>query len=91
VAKIGVFRNGKWLLDLNGNGTWEKGVDVKYAFGSPGDRPVVGDWDGSGVTRVGIVSAGVWYLDMNGDGLWEPAVDASLTFGPKGTPVTGAW
>jgi hypothetical protein len=54
-------------------------------------KPVVGDWDGSGITRIGVVSAGTWYLDINGDGVWEQGVDVSFTFGPKGTPVTGSW
>jgi len=52
---------------------------------------VVGDREGSGVTRFGVVSAGVWYLDLDEDGTWDPAVDVSFSFGPTGTPDTGTW
>ncbi len=39
--------NGVWALDYNGNGAWD-GVDIDrvFVFGSPTDRPVVGDWNG---------------------------------------------
>ena len=49
VPKIGVYRNGSWFLDLNGNGIWDgctidKCVD---SFGGlPGDVPVVGTGPG---------------------------------------------
>ncbi len=45
-AKIGVFRNGQWFLDLNGNGAWDGcGTDVCYAsFGMAADKPVIGNW-----------------------------------------------
>ena len=37
---------GEWLLDLNGNATWD-GCDIDAClgpFGEPGDLPVVGKW-----------------------------------------------
>ena len=88
---------------MNGNGAWDTAVDVSFMYknhavpsetdgdGNLYGKPVVGDWDGSGVTRVGVVSDGVWYLDVNGDGVWDPAVDSSFTFGPTGIPVAGTW
>jgi hypothetical protein len=103
LARIGIVRDGAWYLDMNGDGAWNTGTDVSFIYQnlavpveSDGDdamsgKPVVGDWDGSGITRFGVVSAGVWYLDINGDGIWDPAADMSFTFGPRGTPVTGAW
>jgi hypothetical protein len=91
-VRIGVFRNGKWLLDLNGNGIWEPGVDIKYTFGRSGDKPVVGDWDGSGTVRIGVFRNGKWLLDLNGNGIWEPGVDIKYTFGKPGyKPVVGDW
>jgi len=42
VDEIGVFRNGMWYLDLNGNGIWEgPAVDRQYTFGLAGDIPVL--------------------------------------------------
>jgi YVTN family beta-propeller protein len=44
-AKVGVFRQGAWYLDLNGNGTWDGcGPDGCGSFGGAGDRPVRGAW-----------------------------------------------
>ena len=38
-------------------------------FGNATDRPIVGDWDGSGKKRIGIFRNGTWILDINGDGI----------------------
>ena len=45
-AKLGVFRNGTWFLDRNGNGTWDGcGVDgCIFGWGMAGDLPVAGRW-----------------------------------------------
>ena len=46
-AKVGVFRNGTWFLDYNGNGAWDGcAVDRCYvgSFGVKGDLPVAGKW-----------------------------------------------
>ena len=46
-AKVGVFRNGTWYLDYNGNGAWDGcAVDRCYvgSFGVKGDLPVAGQW-----------------------------------------------
>ncbi len=48
-----LFMNGQWFVDLNGNGTWDKG-DLWVQLGTELDRPVVGDWDGDGKDDVGI-------------------------------------
>ena len=31
---IGVYQNGVWYLDWNGNGAWDQGVDKVYSFGA---------------------------------------------------------
>ena len=48
ISKIGIFRPStqEWMLDLNGNGSWD-GCDVDLCisgFGADGDVPVVGRW-----------------------------------------------
>jgi len=50
---IGVFFDGLWFLDLNGNGVWDDG-DLWARLGMEGDQPVTGDWDGDGKTDLGI-------------------------------------
>src|SRR5262249_51635860 len=52
-TKIGVFINGEWYLDLNGDGRWDEG-DLWPKLGSRDDLPVTGDWDGDGKTDIGI-------------------------------------
>src|SRR5262249_27565893 len=43
-TKIGLYINGIWLLDYNGNGVWDgPGIDKLVYFGGPGYTPVVGD------------------------------------------------
>jgi hypothetical protein len=99
-AGIGVFRpnTGEWFLDMNGNGRWDGcSVDKCFGpFGSQGDLPVVGDWNGTGEVRIGIYrpSTGDWLLDINGNGKLDGcAVDACVgPLGqPGGLPVVGQW
>ncbi|MEW4566148.1 SdrD B-like domain-containing protein [Bremerella sp. JC770] len=53
VSELGVFIDGHWFIDLNGNGRWDD--DDMYAkLGHDGDQPVVGDWDGDGKDDIGI-------------------------------------
>ena len=56
VDDIGLFVDGYWMLDLNGNRVWDDG-DLMARLGSEGDLPVVGDWDGDGKDDIGIFGA----------------------------------
>ena len=53
VKTIGVFHDGTWLLDINGDGHFGP-EDVMAHFGRKGDIPVVGDWDNSGRDSIGV-------------------------------------
>ena len=99
-VQIGVFRQrtATWYLDRNGNGKLDDCiVDACPAtFGVAGDRPVIGDWDGSGMDRLGVFSPAtqMWDLDKNGNTIWE-ACDYDLCQGPFGMaadiPLSGRW
>ncbi|MEE4376874.1 MAG: hypothetical protein V2J55_05085 [Candidatus Competibacteraceae bacterium] len=104
--KVGVFRNGTWFLDFNGNGQWDGclqngGQDACLfnSFGAPGDLPAAGDWNGSGTDKVGVFRNGTWFLDFNGNGQWDGCLqnggqDACLfnSFGAPGDlPAAGDW
>ncbi len=52
-SEVGVFKDGRWFIDLNDNGVWDKG-DLWARLGHKGDLPVTGDWDGDGKTDIGI-------------------------------------
>ena len=46
IDKVGAFSAtlGLWVLDMNGNYTWDPPADRVTAFGGPGQTPVVGKW-----------------------------------------------
>ncbi len=91
-SRIGVFRNGTWYVDLNGNNAWNPGIDGVYTFGTAGDMPVVGNWTGVGNIKIGVFRNGTWYLDLNGNNAWDPGIDGVLSFGTAGDlPVVGDW
>ena len=105
-VEIGVFRcpppgRGvcQWYIDLNNNGHWDGlSGDVIWNFGSPGDLPAVGDWNGSGVAKIGVMRcpavAGVctWYLDTGNKHTYDPATAGAYLFGLTGDkPVVGPW
>jgi hypothetical protein len=88
-----------WHLDLNGNEVVDAcNIDSCIAaFGQPGDLPVVGDWNGTGVARVGIFrpSTATWYFDINGNQSLDNCGQGdtcSKNFGQSGDlPVVGDW
>jgi hypothetical protein len=96
-TKIGIYRpsTGEWLLDYNGDGVFNPAQDRTYRLGGEaGDRPLTGDWTGSGTSKIGIVRRDYhWFLDTNGDGKFEGGVDASFFLGGLAgdIPVTGDW
>jgi uncharacterized protein (DUF2141 family) len=94
-TSIGVFRNGAWYLDSNGNGQWDPGVDIAIpagSFGLSNDKPITGDWNGDGITNIGVFRNGAWYLDANGSRTWN-AGDIAIPSGQFGLandiPITG--
>jgi hypothetical protein len=94
-SKIGIVRDGfLWLLDLNGDGTYEPGTDLEYAYGGvPGDIPVVGDWTGTGTSKIGVLRDGyLWILNASGTGSYQAGQDLVFPFGAPGdVPVVGDW
>jgi hypothetical protein len=99
---VGVWRpsDGRFRLDSNGNGRWDDtsgGDTLTGVFGTTGDVPVVGDWNGDGRSEVGYwrPSDRRFRLDADGNDRWdEPAGGDRLTcpFGAAtDLPVTGDW
>jgi hypothetical protein len=89
VTKIGIYRNGKWYIDYNGNGQWDSEdiyIDnADFGIGSTG-IPVVGDFGGDGIDKIGLFVNGVWLLDTTGDFKFDTKVE----FGEAGDyPVVG--
>jgi hypothetical protein len=97
-TKIGVYYEGAWMVDYNGNFVWDgPTVDKLPYFGGPGYTPKVGDWNGSGTTKIAAYIGGAWYIDVNGNYNWDPGAggpndDVLTSFGGQGqTPVVGGW
>ena len=79
---IGVYQNGVWYLDWNGNGAWDQGIDKVYSFGAAGWTSVIGDWNPAVPgTKIGVYQNGIWYLDWNGNGVWDQGIDKVYSFG----------
>ncbi|HEY2881045.1 MAG TPA: SdrD B-like domain-containing protein, partial [Pirellulales bacterium] len=51
--ELGLYYEGQWFIDLNGNGLWDAG-DLWAKLGTRDDKPVVGDWNGDGKDDIGI-------------------------------------
>jgi 5-hydroxyisourate hydrolase-like protein (transthyretin family) len=85
---IGVFRNGKWYLDIDGDGRLTD-KDLECVFGQEGDIPVVGDWTGDGIEKIGVYRNGTFYLDTNNNHKLD-ADDKVIQLGQPGDlPVVG--
>jgi Tol biopolymer transport system component len=66
-------------------------ADYSFVFGNPGDKPVVGDWDGDGIDEVGLhrASTGFFYYR---NALDTGVADAQFYFGdPADRFVAGDW
>jgi len=106
-SKVGFVRAGfLWVTDNNGNGVFDPG-DAVFAFGGlPGscgtttcttDVPVVGDWNGTGVTKVGVYRLGFFWVETANPAVVgntaSPAILQAFPFGGVAgdVPVTGKW
>lgn len=91
--KVGIFRAGQWLLDLNGDGQASGPGESLFFFGPKSGSPIVGDWAGIGKDTIGAVDDGAWYLDLNGDRIHN-GLDPILFWGDEGANrifIPGKW
>jgi serine-aspartate repeat-containing protein C/D/E len=86
VSTLGIFNNGFWRLDVNGDGIFTEEVDSYFEFGKPGDIAVVGDFNGDGLDEVAVVRGGDLIVDSNGNGEWD-ATDSVFKIEGEGTNV----
>ena len=91
IYTIGIFRNGVWFLDMDGDGRWSEG-DLMVEFGQEGDMPVVGDWTGDGISKLGVYRNGTFYLDTNNNHQLD-AADKVIRAGPAPATsrLSGDW
>jgi serine-aspartate repeat-containing protein C/D/E len=91
IHTIGVFRNGLWNLDVDGNGKWDDACDNKVQLGQRGDRPVVGDFNGDGIDELGVYRNGNWFIDTNHNNKFDDQDESMQMGGPGDLPVVGDW
>ncbi len=90
IRTIGIFNDGNWQIDLNGDGRFDY-EDAEFTFGRAGDIPLVGDFDGDGIEEVAIYRDGTWIIDSNGN-QQRDATDQVFELGGRGDlPVVGDW
>jgi serine-aspartate repeat-containing protein C/D/E len=88
IYAVGVFRNGTWFLDIDGDGRWSQSDQV-YEFGQPGDVPIVGDWSGDGVSKLGVYRNGTFMLDTNNNHVLDATDKVFALGGPGDKPFSG--
>jgi protocatechuate 3,4-dioxygenase beta subunit len=86
VSTLGIFNNGFWRLDVNGDGIFTEEVDSYFEFGKPGDIAVVGDFNGDGLDEVAVVRGEEVIVDSNGNGEWD-ATDSVFKIEGEGSNV----
>lgn len=73
---VSIYRPGEqrfYVINrLGSNGGGLGAADYSYLYGDPGDRPVVGDWNGDRVDSPGVYRNGRWYLrNSNSSGVHD--------------------
>lgn len=104
VSNVGLYRpsTGAWYLIANATGLWQDcNVDRCVGpFGADTERPLLGDWNGSGKLKLGVYdpSHKNWELDVNDSSSWQGCrQDTCLSFAVNPTsaepeiPLVGSW
>ncbi len=82
----GIYEDGLWRLG------WPEEQSRQVAFGTEGDVPLTGDWNGDGLTDLGLFRAtsNLWLFDVDRDGL-DDLSDRINRLADGSIPVSGDW
>jgi serine-aspartate repeat-containing protein C/D/E len=89
VSTLGIFNNGRWRIDVNGDGRFAEGDDSFFDFGKPGDIAVVGDFNGDGLDEIAVVRGRDLIVDSNGNGHLDATDRVFEITGEAGQVVVG--
>jgi hypothetical protein len=87
--RLGVFQDGSFYLDWDGDNAWDPAIDKVRPFGI-GTYPVAADFRPGGDDEIGTYQDGAWFIDWNGNGTFDGVAggDWEKTFGVEGsTPI----
>jgi hypothetical protein len=68
VSTLGIFKDGRWVMDVNGDGQLDPNRDGYAEFGKTGDIAIVGDFNGDGIDEIAVVRGDRVIVDSNGNG-----------------------
>lgn len=89
-STIGVYRPGTSVFYLR-NSNSAGAPNISAPFGAVGDLPVVGDWDGDGVTTIGVYRPSNRTFYLNNENATN-APEFTIPYGASGdVPVVGDW
>ncbi len=89
ISTIGVFRDGQWTLDVDGDGRLSYEHDRRVEFGEAGDLPLVGDFDGDGIDELAILRGNHVYVDSNDNGHIDATDQVFELENEEGTVIVG--
>ena len=89
ITTIGVFRDGNWTLDVDGDGRLSLSHDRQVEFGEAGDLPLVGDFDGDGIDELAIVRGDQVFVDTNRNGHIDATDQVFQLDSEEGTVIVG--
>jgi len=93
-CRVGYYDSGYVHLDMDYSWSYNLQKDYGFLFGRPGDKPVVGDFIGSGSPQIGVYRNGSWYLDTVPDSKFDQSSGDLYVarFGTStGIPIVGDW
>ena len=89
----GTVMTGIWIIMETEHGTVQV-MDGSLHWENR-DIPVVGDWNGNGITEIGVFRDNhTWNVDYNGNGVWDGHAGGDriyITGKPGDVPVPGDW
>lgn len=89
ISSIGTFNNGRWQLDVDGDGKFTEETDEERWFGEPGDLPLVGDFDGDGISDLAILRGDKVIVDSNGNGRIDATDQVFQLSSAEGVVIVG--
>lgn len=88
---IGVYRTSTSVFNLRGSNTTGP-ADISTVFGTPGDLPVTGDWNGDNVDTIGVYRPSTTQFFLKEASTSAAPVVYSFALGvPGDVPLAGDW